>query len=101
MRSPRSNNDTFGLGYTSIKEGESSKIAKERSIKGKNSKPTCHNYGNEGHIANVCRRKTKNQNVNHKSIVHYHKCNKQGHQAHEFKTKTMQKQIFEGYFYNC
>ena len=42
LRSPRSNNDTLGLGYTSTKEGESSKVAEERNIKGKNSKPTCH-----------------------------------------------------------
>ena len=27
LRSPRSNNDTFGLGYTSTEEGESSKSA--------------------------------------------------------------------------
>ena len=37
LRSPRSNNDTFGLVYTSTKEGESSKNAKERNTKGKNS----------------------------------------------------------------
>ena len=41
MRFPRSNNDTSRLGYTSTKEGESSKSVEERSNKGKNSKPTC------------------------------------------------------------
>ena len=40
MRSLRSNKDTFGLGYTSIEEGDSFKSAKERSNKAKNSKPT-------------------------------------------------------------
>ena len=48
IRSPRSNIDTFGLGYTSTKEGESSKSGNE----GKNSKPTCHNYGKIGHTTN-------------------------------------------------
>ena len=36
LRSPRSNNDTSRLGYTSTEEGESSKSAKERNNKGKN-----------------------------------------------------------------
>ena len=40
-KSPRSNNDTSRLGFTSIEEGETSKSAKQRSDKGKNSKPTC------------------------------------------------------------
>ena len=100
MRSPRSNNDTSRLGYTSTEEGESSKSAKERSNKGKNSKPTFHNYGKKGHTANVCTSKTIDQNVKHKSMVHYHNCNKKGHQAHECITKTMHTQIFEGYCYN-
>ena len=30
----------------------------------------------------------------------YHKCHKEGHQAHKFKTKTRRIQIFEGYCYN-
>ena len=60
MRSPRSNNDTSGLGYTSTKEGESSKSVVERSNKGKYSKPTCHNCGKKGHTANVFRSKTTN-----------------------------------------
>ena len=49
MRSPRSNNDTSRLGYTSTKEGELSKSVEERNKKGKNSKPTCHNCGKKGH----------------------------------------------------
>ena len=58
LRSPRSNNDTYRLGDTSTEEGESSKSVEERSNKGKDSKPTCHNCGKKGHTANVCRRKT-------------------------------------------
>ena len=79
MRSPRSNNDTSGLGYTSNKEGESSKSVTEISNKGKNSKPTCHNCGKKGHIFNMYRSKTAIQNVKKKSMGHCHKCNKQGH----------------------
>ena len=98
MRSPRSNNDTSRLGYTSTKEGEPSKSVEERSNKvkkskptchnygkkgkrsnkGKNSKPTCHNYGKKGHTANVCRNKTVNQNGKQKNMGHYHKYNKHG-----------------------
>ena len=60
LKSPRSNNDTLGLGYTSTEEGESSKTTKERSDKGKNTKPTCHFYGKKGHTSNVCRSKKTN-----------------------------------------
>ena len=42
LESPKSSRDIAGLGYTSNEEGESSKAIEERSIKGKNSKPTCH-----------------------------------------------------------
>ena len=91
MRSPRSNNDIDGLGYTSTEE---------RSKKGKNFKPTCHNCGKKGHTTNVCRSKIINQRVKQKSTSHNHKCNKQGHQAHECRTKTMNNQRFEGYCYN-
>ena len=59
-KSPRSNNDTSGLGYTSIEEGESSNTTKERSEKGKNSKHTCHFCGKKGHTTNVCRSKNAN-----------------------------------------
>lgn len=79
LRSPTSNNDTSSLGYTSTKEGESSKVVEERNIKGKNSKPTCNNCGKKGHIANVCRSKITSQNVKPKNMTHCHKCNKQGH----------------------
>ena len=79
MRSPRSNNDTTGLGYTSTKEGESSKSGEKRSNKGKNYKPTCHNYGKLGHTTNVCQRKNVNRNPKNKFMGYCHKCNKKGH----------------------
>ena len=60
LKSPRSSNDTSGLGCNSTEEGESSKAAKERSDKGKNTKPTCHLYGKKGHTSNVCRSKKAN-----------------------------------------
>ena len=60
MRSHRSNSDTSRLGYTSTKEGETSKSGEERSNKGKNFEPTFHNCGRIGHTANVCRSKTAN-----------------------------------------
>ena len=55
LKYPRFKNDTSGLGYTNIEEGESCKTAKETSDKGKDSKPTCHFCGKKGHTANVCR----------------------------------------------
>ena len=55
LKSPRSNNDTSGLGFTSTEEGETSKSAKQRSDKGKNSKPTCHFYNKKGHTTNAWR----------------------------------------------
>ena len=73
LKSPRSSNDTSRLGYTNTKEGESSKTTKERSDKGKNTKPTCHFCGKKGHIANVCRSKNANQHVKPKNMGHYHK----------------------------
>ena len=97
LKSPRSKNNISGLGYTSIKEGKSSKTIEERSDKCKNSKPTCHFYGKKGHTANVYRRKNANQNEKPKNMGHFHKCNKQGHHAHECKTKTSSTQIFEGH----
>ena len=45
LKSPRSTNDTSGLGYSSTEEGESSKTVEERSDKVKNVKPTCHFFG--------------------------------------------------------
>ena len=79
LKSPKSSRDTTGLGYISNEEGEPSKTAEERSIKGKNSKPTCHYCGKKGHIANVCKSKNANQNAKPKPMAHCHKCNKQGH----------------------
>ena len=76
LKSPRSSRDTTRLGYTSNEEGESSKTVEERSIKGKNSKPTCHYYGKKGHTSNVCRSKNANQNVKTKSMAHCQKCKK-------------------------
>ena len=67
LKSPKSSRDTAGLGYTSNEEGESSKTAKERSIKGKNSKPTCHYCGKKGHTSNVC----KSKNAKTKSMTYY------------------------------
>ena len=94
MKSPRSNNDTLGLGYTRTEEGESSKSVEERNDKGKNSKPTCHFCGKKGHTAKW------SKNVNHhdksKNMVDFHKCNKQGHQEPECKSRTMHAQRFEG-----
>ena len=79
LKSPKSSKDTVGLGYTSNEEGESSKTIAERSIKGKNSKPTCHYCGKKGHIAHVFRSKNENQSAKPNFITHCHKCNKQGH----------------------
>ena len=62
MRCPRSNNDTTRLGYTSTKEGESSKSGEQRNANGKNSKSPCHSCGQIGHTTNVCRRNTINKN---------------------------------------
>ena len=30
-----------------------------------------------------------------------HKCNKQGHQAHDCRTRTIRTPRYEGHFYNC
>ena len=100
LRSPRPNNDTLGLGYTSTEEGESSNNVKESNNKGKNSKLVCHNCGKKRHTTNVYRSKTTNQNIKPKHMVHYYKCKKKAHQENECRTKTMNTQIFEGYFYN-
>ena len=75
LKSPRSNNDTAGLGYTNIEEGESSKTIEERSDKGKKTKPLCHFYGKKGHKSNVCRRKNTNQHDKPKNMGYCHKCN--------------------------
>ena len=79
LKSPRSSNDTLGLGFTSTEEGESSKTTEERSDKVKNTKTTCHFCGKKGHTSNVCRSKKANQHDKPKNKGHCHKCNKQGH----------------------
>ena len=97
LKSPRSSRDIVGLGYTSIEEEESSKTTEERSIKGKNFKPTCHQFGKKGHTANVCRSKNENQNAKPKPMAHYQKCNKKGHQTHECWTRITKVANFEGH----
>ena len=59
LKSPRTNNDTLGLGFTSTEEGDSSKSAEERSDKGK--KPTFHFHGKKGHTTNICKSRKTNK----------------------------------------
>src|SRR5271163_3688981 len=101
LKSPRSSNDTSGLGYISTEEGESSKTTEERNNKGKNTKPTCHFYGKKGHTSNVCRSKNSHQHDKPKSASYCHKCKKQGNQAHECRTRTIKTPRFEGHCHNC
>lgn len=89
MKYPRPNNGTTRLGYTSSKEGESSKSDEQSNKKGKNYKPTCHNCGKLGHTTNICRSNNENQNPKQKFKGYSHKCNNQGHKTHECRTKTM------------
>ena len=99
LKSPKSNNDTLGLGYTTTEEGESSKIVEQRNDKGKNSKPIIFVVGED--ILLMCvGAKTKNQHDKPKNMGHYHKYNNQGHQVHECKTRTMHAPRFEGHYYN-
>ena len=79
LKSPRADNDTSGLGCTSIEEEESSKTIEERNSKGKNSKPTCHFCAKKWHTTNVYRRKNANHHDKSTNLGHYHKCNKQGY----------------------
>ena len=101
LKSPRSNNDNSGLGFTNTKEGESSKTAKKKSDKGKNTKTTCHFCGKKGHTINVCRSKKTNQQDKPKNKGHYHKCNKKGHQAQDCRTKNITTSRFDGHCCNC
>ena len=101
LKSPRSNRDMARLGYIRNEEGESSKTIEERSIKGKNYKPTCHYYGKNGHTSNVCRSKNANENVKKNSMTYCQKCKKQGHQKHDCWTKITKTPKFEGHCYNC
>ena len=100
LKSPKSNRDIAGLGYIRNEEGESSKTVEERSIKGKNSKPTCHYCGKKGHTSNVCRSKNANDNTKTKFMAYCQKCKKQGHQTQEFWTKTTKTSKYEGNCYN-
>ena len=100
LKSPRSNNDTFVLGFTSTEEGESSKGAEERSDKGKNTKPTCHFYGKKGHTPNVCMSKKTNRQDKPKNKGHYHKCNKQGYRTQDYMTNIIRKPRFDAHYYN-
>ena len=100
MEEPRSNNDTIGLVYSTTKKGESSRSGDKRKIKVKKNKPTRHHYGKLGHIENVCKRSIGNKNPKKKLNEHCHNYKKQGHQAHECRTKTINTQRFEGYYYN-
>ena len=83
LKSPKSSNDTSGLGYTSTEEGESSKIVEERGNKSKNIKPTYHFCGKKGHTSNVCRSRSAHQHDKPMNENYCHKCKKQGHQAQE------------------
>ena len=59
MRSPRSINDTSGLGYISTSEkGESSSNDEKKNTKGK---PTCHHCGKIGHTKNICISRNESQ----------------------------------------
>lgn len=100
LRSPRSSNDTLGLGYSSTKEGESSKTTEERNNKSKITKPTYHFCGMKGHTSNVCRRKNAHHHDKPKSASYCHKCKKQGYQAHQCRTKTVKTPRFEGHCHN-
>ena len=101
LKSPRSNNDTSGLGFIRNEEGETSKSAEQRSDKGKNSKPTCHLCNKKGHTANVCRSRKINQLNTPKSKGYCHKCNMQGHLTQYCRTKVVRTQRFGGHYYNC
>ena len=97
LKSPRSNNDTSGLGFTSIEEGETSKSVEKRSDKGKNSKPTCHFCNKKGNIANVCRSRKINQENTPKRKGYFHKCNMKGPLTQDCRTKVMRTQRFDGH----
>ena len=86
MKSPRTNNDTSGLGYTSTEVGESLKSAEKICDKGKDSKPTCHYCNKKGHMTQDCR-----SNVTRKQRFdgHCHNCKNYGHRAFECRSKSM------------
>jgi cellular nucleic acid-binding protein len=101
LKSPRSTNDTSGLGYTSTEEGESSKSAEERGNKTKNVKPTCHSCGKKGHTSNVCRSRNTQQHIKPKNTSYCYICKKQGHHTHDCRSITFKTTRFEGHCYNC
>jgi hypothetical protein len=101
LKSPRSTNDTSGLGYSSIEEGEPSKTAEDRSNKNKNAKPTCNSCGKKGHTSNVCRIKNTHQHDKPKNTSYCYICNKQSHHTHDCRTRTFKTTRFEGHCYNC
>ena len=74
LRSPRSINDTSGLGYDW--KGESSRNGEKKNSKGK---PTCHHYGKIGHTTKICRRKNGNHSPKKNTKGQYMKCKKIGH----------------------
>ena len=100
LKSPRSNNDTSRLGFTSTKEGETSRSVEQRSDKGKNSKLTFHFCGKKGHTTNVCKSRKTNQQDIPKNKGHCHKCNKEGHLTQDCRTKSMRTPRFDGHYYN-
>ena len=97
MKSPRRNNDTTRLGYTITKEGESFKSGEQRNNKGKNYKPTCHNYGKIGHTKNICR---NNKFKNYKPTCH--NCRKLDHTTNVCRSNNENqnpKHKFKGYYH--
>ena len=55
LKSPRSSNESLGLGFTNTQEGETLTSVEQRSKKGMNTKPTCYFYDKKVHTTNVCR----------------------------------------------
>lgn len=106
MRSPRSSNDTYGLGHPKhhslTEEGESSKSGELRNTNLK-VKHTCYHCGKLGHTTNICGSKTVMQNPNPNFSSYCFSYKKQGHQTHECRSKvnnTPTAPRFEGYCYN-
>ena len=100
LKSPRSSNDTSGLGFTSTEECETSKSVEKRSDMGKNSKPTCHFCSKKGHTANVCRSRKTNQQDTPKNKGYCHKCNVQGNLTQDCRTKVIRITRFDCHCYN-
>ena len=91
-------NDTIALGHKfTTKKGDSSRSVEQKSAKGK---PTCNYYGKLGHIANISISKIGNQGHKQNIKGQCHKCKKQGHQAHECRSKNISTYQFNSYCYN-